>query len=118
LTAAMTNLTVGASLTITITCTPATLTLNTPVTLPNGQVGKTYSASLLTLTGLSGGVPPYTWTCNSPCPLPAGLALSSSGVLSGVPSAAGSATFNFTVTDSSKVANLEKEKHAIHKAGA
>jgi hypothetical protein len=71
--------------------------------LPNGTVGTTYSASLLTLTGLSGGVPPYTWTLNSGS-LPAGLALSSSGVVSGVPSGAGSNAFSIKVQDSSGIA--------------
>jgi hypothetical protein len=98
LTAAMTS-TLG-SLTITITCTPAALTMNSPVVLPNALVGQSYSASLATATGLSGGVPPYTWTVNSGS-LPAGLTLSSSGVITGTPSSSGSSTFGFKVTDSS-----------------
>ena len=103
LTAAMTNLTIGSALSISITCTPASLTMNSPVVLPNAQVGLTYSASLASITGLTGGVPPYVWTLSAGS-LPAGLALSSSGNVSGVPSGAGSSTFGFTVTDSSGLA--------------
>ncbi|MGC2234268.1 MAG: hypothetical protein WBA09_22395 [Candidatus Acidiferrum sp.] len=103
LTAAMTS-TLG-SITITITCTPSPLTFNSPIVLPNGLVGNAYPpVSLQALSGLSGGVPPYSWVCNSPCGLPAGLTLSSSGVVSGVPSSAGSATFSVTATDSSGTA--------------
>jgi large repetitive protein len=108
LTAAMTS-TLG-SLTITITCTPSPLTMNSPVNLPNATVGQAYSASLQTVTGLSGGVPPYTWALTSGS-LPQGLALSpSSGIVSGTPSGAGSSTFQFSVTDSSGSAFIVKFK--------
>ncbi len=60
--------------------------------LPDGQVSVAYSQ---TLVGV-GGVPPYTWTAT---PLPAGITLSS-GVLSGVPTAAGTTSVVITVTDS------------------
>jgi hypothetical protein len=104
LTAAMTSGAVGSTVTITINCTPAPLTLLTPApALPNGTVGQTYTASLPTLTGLSGGLPPYVWTISSGS-LPPGLTLSSSGVVSGAASGAGSFSFGFTVTDSSGAA--------------
>lgn len=103
LTAAMTSGAVGSTLSITITCTPPVLTMNSPVQLPNAQVGVVYTASLSTVTGLSGGMPPYAWSLTSGS-LPAGLALSSSGIVSGTPSGAGSASFGFTVTDSSGLA--------------
>lgn len=105
LTAAMTAPVPGTSVTIAITCTPSPLTMMSPVALPNAKVGAAYSASLQTVTGLSGGVPPYTWTVNSGS-LPPGLTLSSSGVVSGVASGVGSFSFNFTVTDSSGLAVL------------
>jgi hypothetical protein len=107
LTAAMTSGTIGSSVTITISCTASPLTMNTPVTLPNGKVGVSYSASLLTLTNLHGGVPPYNWSASG---LPPGLTLSSSGVVSGTPSGAGSTNFTFTVTDSSGLARVVKAK--------
>jgi len=100
LTAAMTS-TLG-SLTITITCTPSPLTLLTPdVTLPSGTVGNAYPATNLgQLAQVVGGVPPYSFNLSSGS-LPAGLTLSSAGVVSGVPSGSGSFNFQVTVTDSS-----------------
>lgn len=105
MTAAMTSGTVGSTVTITINCPPLPLTLNTPVVLPNGQIGTPYPAvSLQALTALSGGIPPYNWTISSGS-LPAGLTLSSSGIVAGTPSGVGgTSVFGFTVTDSSGLA--------------
>jgi hypothetical protein len=80
--------------------------LNTPVVLPTGTVGNEYSASLVTATGISGGVPPYTWTVNSGS-LPAGLTLSSStGIIAGLPTSSGTSSLGFLVSDSSGQALL------------
>jgi len=58
--------------------------------LPPGTVGTYYSASL----AVSGGTTPYTWTLVGT--LPAGLTLNSStGIISGTPTAAN--TYNFTI---------------------
>ncbi|HVV25009.1 MAG TPA: ExeM/NucH family extracellular endonuclease, partial [Pseudonocardiaceae bacterium] len=54
----------------------------------------------LTLSA-SGGTAPYTWTATG---LPAGLAVSSGGVVSGTPTTAGSSTVTVTATDSGGVA--------------
>ncbi len=62
-----------------------------PGTLPNGTVATAYSQAL----SASGGVGPYSFSITAGA-LPAGLTLSSVGVLSGTPTAGG--TFNFTVT--------------------
>jgi hypothetical protein len=67
----------------------------TTTSLPNGSVGTTYSQPL----AATGGTSPYTWRLISGA-LPAGLSLSSSGVISGTPTAAGTATFTVKVTDS------------------
>jgi hypothetical protein len=69
--------------------------ITTPSTLPPAEIGAAYSAML----SASGGTAPYSWTVSTGTP-PANLLLSSSGVLSGTPTASG--TFNFTakVTDS------------------
>lgn len=78
------------SLTLTIS---ATLSITTS-TLPAGVVGVAYSQALVA----AGGTTPYTWAVTSGSP-PAGLSLGSSGVLSGTPTTAGSATFAVRVTD-------------------
>ncbi|MET3446578.1 putative Ig domain-containing protein [Ralstonia sp. 1138] len=76
--------------TLTLTVAAPTITLS-PSTLSNATVATAYSQTLTA----SGGTAAYTYTLASGA-LPAGLSLSSSGVLSGTPTAGG--TFNFTVT--------------------
>lgn len=72
-----------------------TLTITT-ASLPSGTVGTPYS-QILTATG---GVPPYTWSLSSGT-LPNGLNLNSStGVISGIPSSSGTASFIVRATDS------------------
>ena len=70
--------------------TAPSLSTSTPSPLPQGTVGVAYSQTL----SASGGTSPYTWSVTSGA-LPGGLALSSSGTISGAPTAAG--TFGFTV---------------------
>ena len=65
-------------------------------TLPAALVGVAYSATLQAL----GGKAPLTWTLAPGSLLPAGLTLSSAGVISGTPSASGSSTFTVKVSDS------------------
>lgn len=62
--------------------------LNT--SLPAGTVNYPYQATLSAM----GGLPPYSWSVIQGS-LPQGLTLNSNGVISGMPTAAG--TFNFTV---------------------
>ncbi len=64
-------------------------------TLPNGIVGQAYSQGL----SASGGQPPYTWAVIAGS-LPAGLTLSSNGVISGTPGSAIVANFTVRATDS------------------
>ncbi|WP_430391814.1 putative Ig domain-containing protein [Dyella sp. 20L07] len=66
----------------------------TPATLTAGQVAVAYNQTL----SASGGVGPYSFTV-SPGTLPAGMTLSSAGVLSGTPTAAGSFNIPVTATD-------------------
>ena len=68
----------------------------TPATVPGGTVATAYSQSF----SASGGTGPYTYTIISGS-LPAGLTLSSGGVLSGTPTAGGTFTFAVRATDSS-----------------
>ena len=84
-----TSQTLAATLTITvgiITTSP-----------PNGVVGAAYSQTL----SVAGGTTPYTWTLTSGT-LPAGLTLNTStGVISGTPTTAGTVSFTVQVTDAS-----------------
>lgn len=70
---------------------PLTITTTNVVA---AQVGASYSAVLQA----SGGTPPYNWSVSSGT-LPGGLTLSTGGVLSGTPTAAGTFSFTARVTD-------------------
>ncbi len=67
-----------------------------PATLPPATLGTAYSTQL----SASGGTAPYSYAITSGA-LPAGLSLSSSGLLSGTPTAVENAGFTVTATDSS-----------------
>ena len=68
-------------------------------TLPVGYVGSTYTSTTLTAAGGSGTG--YTWALQSGSSLPAGLALSAGGVISGKPTgSAGTTSFTVVATDS------------------
>ena len=64
--------------------------------LPSGTVGVAYFTQL----SANGGNAPYSWTTSGS--LPAGLALSAAGILSGTPQTSGTANFAVTVTDGTK----------------
>jgi len=85
-----------ANVSLTLTITPAILATVT-ASLPSGHVGMAYS-QMLTATG---GTAPYAWTLTSGA-LPVGLTLNSStGLISGTPTAATNATvLTFEVADS------------------
>jgi hypothetical protein len=94
----------SAKLTLTISSTaPAGLSITT-ASLPDGQVGNAYTATL----AATGGTTPYTWSITSGT-LPAGLALNAStGAITGTPTAAANATaLTFTVTDSGSPAQTK-----------
>ncbi len=79
--------------------TPAPIpapTINNACPLSNATVGTAYSASFSS----TNGVAPLTYTISAGA-LPAGLALSTAGALTGTPTAAGAASFTVLVTDSS-----------------
>jgi YD repeat-containing protein len=78
-----------------VTINAATLTLS-PASLPNGTVGTAYSRTITASGGTGSG---YTYSLLSGT-LPAGLNLSSSGLLSGTPAANGTSNFTVRATDS------------------
>jgi hypothetical protein len=90
---APTPLTATATLSLVVTSTPLTVTTTT---LSDAIVGVGYSATLTA----AGGTAPYLWTLTSGS-LPAGLALSPGGAITGTPSQQGGSTFTLQVIDSS-----------------
>jgi hypothetical protein len=85
--------TTTASFTVNVSLAALVFTSNT---MPAAGAGRPYSQPL----PVTGGTQPYSVTVTSGT-LPPGLALSSTGILSGTPSGVGSFTFTATVTDSS-----------------
>ena len=81
-----------ASGTFAITVIPAALAITT-ASLPNGNVGTAYSASL----AASGGAPPYAWSAGG---LPDGVSAAANGAISGTPTTAGQYKVAVTVKDS------------------
>lgn len=81
---------IGTAATQTFTLTVAYVVSITPATLPGGTLRTPYSQTL----HASGGVGTYRWALNGGT-LPSGLRLSTTGIISGTPTRAG--TFNFTV---------------------
>jgi len=92
------------SRTFTITVNPPPSLTVTTTSLPNGTVGTPYPSAAspggFTLQA-SFGTPPYKWSLVSGTgSLPTGLTLSSSGVISGMPTTVGTSTFTVQVQDS------------------
>ena len=84
--------TASANLSITVTVNPLTVTT---ASLPMATADVSYSAKLAT----SGGIAPYTWSITQGS-LPAGLKIdSSTGAISGKPTALGAASFTVAVSD-------------------
>jgi hypothetical protein len=79
-----------------VTVTPNPITFLTASTLLPGRIGDPYSLSL-SASGGSGTITGYAVTGGA---LPAGLALSSSGLLSGTPATIGNFSVTVTATDS------------------
>ena len=79
---------------LALTIAPPSLSITSNRQLPDGALNAAYTATLAAV----GGLPPYTWSATG---LPAGLTINvSTGVITGVPTAAGSFGMAITVTDS------------------
>ncbi|MHC4714189.1 MAG: beta strand repeat-containing protein, partial [Planctomycetota bacterium] len=93
---------------LSIYIAPETLTITTS-SLPDGQVGVAYSETLQA----SGGVTPYSWAVVVGS-LPAGLSLNSStGEISGTPTAYGTSNFTVEVTDSDAPPSTDQQALSI-----
>jgi hypothetical protein len=88
------GLSVSGSVSVTF-AKPQALTISS-ASLPAGTVSTAYSQGL----SATGGFAPYTWAVSAGSP-PPGLALNSSGILSGIPTAAGAFSFGVMATDNS-----------------
>ncbi len=84
--------TASQSFSTSILAAAVPLQITSPVTMASGTLGTPYT-SAFTATG---GTPPYTWAGGPRF----GLSMSSNGVYSGTPNAAGSSTFVLCVNDS------------------
>ena len=73
---------------------PPALMITTASPLPDGALSAAYSQTLTAF----GGQPPYIWSLTAGA-LPAGLSLSSSGVISGTPTGTGTSSFDVQVKD-------------------
>jgi len=102
---AATPLSVQQQLSITVI---VPLSITTAI-LTDGMVGTAYTATVQA----SGGTPPLTWSLSGGA-LPAGLALNATtGVISGIPTTAGSAPFDISVTDSGNPVQSVSQSLAI-----
>ena len=82
----------GKLFTLTVASTP--LSISTSAQLADGMVNASYQGTLVA----AGGTSPYTWAMTAGA-LPAGVSLSSSGSLTGTPTAYGTFQFTAQVTD-------------------
>lgn len=83
-----------------------------PAAPPDGAVGEPYTFAF----SAAGGRGPYSWAVSGP--LPAGLHLSRSGVVSGTPTAAGAARFTLRATDAEAPAVTVAARETISIAAA
>jgi hypothetical protein len=103
------------SMTVQVMVAAATVTpLSVATTsLSSATAGQAYSMTL----SASGGKAPYTWSLASG-QLPAGVSLSSAGVISGTPTASGNFNFTVDVTDSESTAQTAGYSETLAVAAA
>ncbi|MBU0656204.1 MAG: cellulase family glycosylhydrolase [Gammaproteobacteria bacterium] len=106
------NATDTQAISMTVAAQPVVLPPDiTTTSLTAGTVGKTYSVTLK----VSKGAAPYSWSVDSGN-LPAGLSLSTAGVLSGTPTTAGTSSFSVKVTDGKNLSDTQTLGLAINAA--
>jgi hypothetical protein len=81
-----------------LTIDPSSIEITTAAALPAAVRNVAFSQALQA----TGGVQPYSWTLLSGS-LPAGLSLSASGQITGIPTAAGSFSFSARLTDGASI---------------
>jgi hypothetical protein len=92
----------------TLMVTVPSLTI-TSATLPNADQNAPYTTTLTA----SGGVSPYSWSLASGSSYPAGLTMSSAGVLSGTPTGSGTIQFSVQVSDSESTPQVKTGQVSI-----
>jgi hypothetical protein len=97
-----------------LTITVSNLAVSTASPLPSGSGGAAYSLQF----AATGGTSPYQWSISSGSTLPAGLSLSSTGLLSGTPTTQATSTFGITVTDSESPAASVTKTFSLTISGA
>jgi hypothetical protein len=92
------------ALSIVVNAAPPPLTITT-TSLPTGTVGIPYNPTVLQTLQATGGTTPYTWSVTPVLPAPLTLD-TSTGEITGTPSAISNTMHTFTVTDSTLPTNL------------
>jgi hypothetical protein len=93
-----------------LTQTPAEpLLITDEGSLPQAKKDNDYAAIL----NASGGIPPYSWPPELATPLPPGLSLSATGILTGKATTAGTFSFVAVVKDSSAAVQTVKKRYEI-----
>jgi hypothetical protein len=103
----------GASVATSMAVAPASLSVS-PSSLPGATAGSSYTTAL----SLSGGVGTATFELESGSALPAGLQLSSTGVLSGTPTSSGSSSFSVVATDGDGFSTTQGYSMIVEAPGA
>lgn len=97
-----------ATKSLTLIVNPGTVAIST-ATVPGGEVGFAYTTTI----AASGGLSPYTFSVTTGS-LPTGLNLASStGILSGTPTASGSSTFTVQVADAETPAVVATQSYTL-----
>ena len=96
------------TVTLSLVIAPVPLAITTTA-VPSGTQGSTYSA----LVNASGGTTPYAWSISSGS-LSAGLTLgTTTGLISGTPTATGTSSFTVTITDAGSPAQTQSVKLSL-----